>query len=466
MVEPCLMYASQQRNAVNTNPAPDGPTILIVDDSPSSVLVMKECLEEAGFQTCYAYNGEAALTRARDIMPALILLDVLMPGIDGFETCTRLKADSALKHIPVIFMTALADEDSKMHAFKVGGVDYVSKPLLLGELLARVRAHIALYTLQQRMAEQNAALQREVAVREAAEKALREHRDQLERDVAERTADLVRHSDALEETLLRLRAAQDQIIQSETMASLGRMVTGIAHEVNTPLGIALTAAQYLGDQIRQMSGKMRDNQLQRSKLEQFFELGAELAQSLTVNCQRAADLMGRLKSGATDRASAQRREFDLGGYVGEVLASLAPHLQQAGIDAVLEAEEGIRMDSFPGPLAQILTNLVSNAEDHAFGGQGGRIAIHVRALGDGLAELAFADNGAGIAPENLPRVFDPFFTTRRGAGNSGLGMHIMQNLATMVLGGNISLDSQPGAGTTVRLMFPQVAPQEQGKPAA
>ena len=435
--------------------------ILVVDDSPSSVLVMKEYLEDAGYRTCHAYNGEAALEQARQARPALILMDVLMPGINGFDTCARLKADDALKDIPVMFMTALADENSKMHAFSVGGVDYVSKPPLLGELLARVRTHIALHTLQQNLARKNAALQREVAVREAAEQALREHRDQLERDVAERTADVVSHSHALEVSLARLRLAQEQVIKSETMASLGRVVAGIAHEVNTPLGVALSAASHLNDQIRLVAAKMRDNQLQRSKLEQFFALSQELAQALMINCQRAADLMGRLKSGATDRASGQRREFDLGAYVREVVASLQPQLKLACIDAEIDAADGIRMDSFPGPLAQILSNLVSNAQDHAFGGQdglGGKVHIAVRELGDEHAEIVFSDNGAGIAPEHLPRILDPFFTTRRSAGNSGLGMHIMQSLVTVVLGGGLSVDSVQGQGTTVRLTFPRVAP--------
>ncbi|GAB2864546.1 hypothetical protein GCM10027277_36660 [Pseudoduganella ginsengisoli] len=440
-------------------PVSGGPVILIVDDSPSSVLVMKEYLEDAGYQTCHAYNGEAALIQAREVLPALVLMDVVMPGINGFETCARMKTDDVLKDIPVIFMTSLADESSKMHAFNVGGIDYVSKPPLLGELLARVRTHIALYTLQRSMAEQNAALQREVAVREAAEQALREHRDQLERDVAERTADVVSHSQALEETLARLRTMQEQVIKSETMASLGRVVAGIAHEVNTPLGVALSAASHLNDQMRTVAAKMRDNQLQRSKLEQFFEVGMELSQSLLVNCQRAADLMGRLKAGATDRASGQRREFNLGGYVREVMASLQPQLKQAGIEAVIDADDGIAMDSFPGPLAQILTNLVSNAQDHAFGGKGGRVQITVRPLGGSHVDMVFSDNGAGIAPNDLPRVLDPFFTTRRSAGNSGLGMHIIQSLVTLVLGGGIKVDSAQGQGTTVRLTFPRVAPE-------
>lgn len=432
--------------------------ILVVDDSPSSVLVMKEYLEDAGYRTCHAYNGEAALEQARQAMPALILMDVLMPGINGFDTCARLKADERLKDIPVMFMTALADESSKMRAFSVGGVDYVSKPPLPGELLARVRTHIALYTLRRHLAQQNAALQREVAVREAAEQALREHRDQLERDVAERTADVVSHSHALEDSLARLRLAQEQVIKAETMASLGRVVAGIAHEVNTPLGVALSAASHLHDQVRLVAAKMRDNQLQRSKLEQFFELSQELSQALMSNCQRAADLMGRLKSGATDRASGQRREFDLGAYVREVVASLRPQLTLAHIDAAIDAADGIRMDSFPGPLAQILSNLVSNAQDHAFGGLGGKVHIVVRELGDDHAEIVFSDDGAGIAPENLPRILDPFFTTRRGAGNSGLGMHIMQSLVTVALGGGLAVDSVQGQGTTVRLTFPRVAP--------
>lgn len=442
-------------------PEPEAPLVFVVDDSPSSVLAMKEALGCAGYRTCHAYSGVAALELVRQAMPALILMDVVMPGIDGFETCTCLKADDALKDIPVIFMTSLADERSKMHAFSVGGVDYVSKPPLLGELLARVRTHIALYTLQRDLAQQNAALQREVTVREAAEQALREHRDQLERDVAARTADVVSRSHALEDTLARLRLAQEQVIKSETMASLGRVVAGIAHEVNTPLGVALSAASHLNDQVRQVAAKMRDNQLQRSKLEQFFDTSQELSHALIVNCQRAADLMGRLKSGAADRASGQRREFDLGDYVREVVASLQPQLKTANIDATVDAPDSIPMDSFPGPLAQILSNLVSNAQDHAFGaddGQGGKVHIAVRELDDKHAEIVFSDDGAGIAPEHMPRILDPFFTTRRSAGNSGLGMHIIQSLVSVALGGDLAVDSVLGRGTTVRLTFPRVAP--------
>ncbi len=260
------------------------------------------------------------------------------------------------------------------------------------------------------------------------------------------------------ETLDELRRTQSHLLQSEKMASLGALVAGVAHEVNTPVGIVLGTASHFADLTARFKDQMIQGRMRRSDLDGFVEQAAEAARLLSLNATRAADLIQSFKQVSVDQTSNQRRIFPLGRYIDEVLTSLTPAIRKTQITVAVACAETIECDTYPGALSQILTNLVMNSLNHAFD-EGGTGTIRVTAEvepGDWV-RLVYTDNGRGIAEADAPRVFDPFFTTKRGMGGSGLGLHITYNLVHGVLGGEITLTTAPGAGVSFLIRFPRCA---------
>lgn len=265
--------------------------------------------------------------------------------------------------------------------------------------------------------------------------------------------------DALDKALCELREAQARLVQQEKMAALGQLVAGIAHEVNTPVGIALSAASNLRDSIDRADAAFRAGKLKRSALEELFADGREGAVLIERNAKRASQLISSFKEVAVDQTSDQRRQVQLGRYLEEVVTSLTPRLRRAGHVVRVEAAEALILDTYPGALAQIVTNLVVNAVDHGFApGEKGAILIEAVPAGAAGVRLTVTDTGRGVAPDIRARIFDPFFTTRRSQGNTGLGLHLVYNLATRRLGGGISVESPAEGGTRFVVTFPQVAP--------
>lgn len=270
-----------------------------------------------------------------------------------------------------------------------------------------------------------------------------EQRDQLAAQVVE-----------LEEAQRRLIETQDSLVQAEKMASLGGLVAGVAHELNTPMGIALTAGTHLRDSVEALDGAVAEGKLTRSRLSDFQETLRDSTALILSNITRAAGLVQSFKQVAVDQASAERRLFPLGPYIDEVLHSLAPRLRNEPHDVVVDCDPALVMDSYPGALSQVLTNLLLNALIHAFpSGRPGLISIRARSVDDQI-ELIFADNGQGVSPAHIDRLFDPFFTTNRAQGGSGLGLHIVYNLVTQSLGGSVRVRSTPGEGTCFTLLLP------------
>lgn len=269
--------------------------------------------------------------------------------------------------------------------------------------------------------------------------------------------------DRAEAALDQLRHAQQSLIQAEKMASLGGLVAGVAHEINTPIGIGLTGASTLAAETDKLRGLYASQAMTEEAFQDYLEVAGETARLLLTNMNRAAELIQSFKQVAVDQTSAERRSFDLANYIDEVLHSLLPTLKKTHHTLEVECPAGIELDSYPGILSQVLTNLVMNALIHAYDeNQGGTLTIAVRTLADDKVELSFSDDGKGIPPENLTRIFDPFFTTRRAKGGSGLGLHVVFNVVTSSLSGQVAVTSEVGRGTTFILTFPRVAP----KPAA
>jgi signal transduction histidine kinase len=274
-------------------------------------------------------------------------------------------------------------------------------------------------------------------------------------EIARRESALRRAKDQADVALVELRRTQDNLVRAEKLASLGQLVAGVAHEINTPLGIALTTGTIMSDEARSFRTGLAAGTLSRSRLNHFVDRVEEGATLLCTNLTRAADLVQGFKQVAVDRVSDESRTVELGTWLDDLLASLRPMLRKGGHTVERICPAGLVIDTNPGVLAQILTNLIANAVVHGFrAGQAGRITVDVSDREGGLVRMAVRDDGQGIPPEHLDRIFDPFFTTARSAGSTGLGMHIVHNLVTAKLGGRIALTSEPGRGTTVQVDFP------------
>jgi signal transduction histidine kinase len=273
-----------------------------------------------------------------------------------------------------------------------------------------------------------------------------------------KTEDELRTSkEKAESALFELNAAQQNLIDAERLAALGGLVAGVAHEVNNPIGISLTVASSFARRAEMFEAELRsDTQLRRSQLEEFVRTSRDAAQQLVANLHRAGELIHSFKQVAVDRSRAERRQFSLSEATDQIIASLRPILKKAPITLSIEVPEGLMIDSYPGAYGQILTNLFLNAANHGFAdGRSGAITISARPRGNDDVEIIFADNGAGMTPDVQRQAFDPFFTTRRNEGGTGLGLHIVYNLVTQQLGGRMMLDSRLGQGTTFRIIMPR-----------
>jgi PAS domain S-box-containing protein len=267
--------------------------------------------------------------------------------------------------------------------------------------------------------------------------------------------------DAAEAALRNLRETQNSLIEAEKLAALGRLVAGVAHEVNNPVGISLTVASSLERKIAMFAEEVARGELRRSSLNEFVESNRDAASQLVANLNRAAELIQSFKQVAADRNYSDHRIFDLADLTEQVVMSLKPGLRKQNLALSVDCEPNLTMNSFPGPYGQVLTNLFFNSVAHAFpSGGGGAVKIEVKASGEDNVEILFTDDGCGMSPDVRRRAFDPFFTTRRDQGGTGLGLHIVYSIVTNRLGGRINLHSEPGEGTRIQIILPRVAPIE------
>lgn len=280
--------------------------------------------------------------------------------------------------------------------------------------------------------------------------------DVTERERNHRMLEEAKHS--AEQALERQHKMQDELVRSEKMAALGGLVAGVAHEINTPVGITLSAATHLEAETRKTDVLYQAGELTEDDLADYFATVRQAVQLMTLNSQRASDLIQSFKQVAVDQTGDQQRKFNLAGYIDEVLLSLRPQLKKTHVAVHVECPPELFIDGFPGALSQVLTNLIVNSLTHAFSAeQAGHISITVRTAdtqGEWI-ELVYKDDGKGIPPELHEKVFEPFYTTRRGSGGSGLGLHIVFNIVHNTLKGTISLESAVGKGASFALRFPR-----------
>jgi len=270
------------------------------------------------------------------------------------------------------------------------------------------------------------------------------------RDITARKQEQYRLQGALEQ----LQNTQEDLVQAEKMASLGSLVAGVAHEINTPIGVSVTAVSHLKDQAEKMAKVFADGQLSKSDLDRFVKATVDTTAIIQTNLDRASDLIRSFKQVAVDQASDQKRQINILDYIEEILASLKPALRRCQHKVTVQGDRDLVVDTHPGALAQVITNLVMNSLTHAYDDdEVGHIQIIVEKHEKSFS-LLYADDGKGMDEEVSRRVFDPFFTTNRGGGGSGLGMHILFNQVKQTLGGTIELHSIVGKGTAFEINIP------------
>ena len=283
---------------------------------------------------------------------------------------------------------------------------------------------------------------------------LSQYKDHLEEIIATRTSELTHANVELNRTLEVLQTTQAELVEREKFASLGTIVAGVAHEVNTPIGVGVTAASALKQATVRMQKKVEAGQLKKSDLMSYVELATRSADILEANLGRAAELVRSFKQVAVDQSSEAIRVVELGQYIRDVMTSLRPELRKAGHAVTVDAPHPVELETTPSAIWQIVSNLVMNSILHAFEpGQHGHLSIAVTRAED-AAIVIYRDDGRGMSPDVRRRIFEPFFTTKRGQGGSGLGLSIVYNLVTKTLGGTILCTSAPDVGTEFMLTIP------------
>jgi signal transduction histidine kinase len=428
--------------------------ILIVDDNPTDIKVLFDCLKSEGHRVFIAQSGESALEKLAVMTPDLILLDVMMPGIDGFETCRRLKTTSSIQNIPVIFMTALSETEHKVKGFALGAVDYITKPFQQEEVLARVNVHLQLCNLNQELRNMN---------------------EELEKRVAQRTA-------RLSYTLEQIQKIQIQLIQSEKMSALGNLVAGVAHEINNPIsfvaGNISPAKEYLQDLFKLISlyqqeypqpSAVIEKTIKSIDLEYLKEDFAKLLKSMEIGVERIYNISNSLRN--FSRADTEQKQpFNIHEGLDSTLLILQHRLKanehRPEIQVVKNYGKLPLVECFPSPINQVFMNILANAidalEETNLGRSFAEIESHPNSIhittnisqDEQYALITIKDNGTGIPEKIKKQIFDYLYTTKVSGKGTGLGLAISYKIVVEEHQGKIAVNSQPGEWTEFIITIP------------
>lgn len=426
----------EKRNATNLNH--EKPVILVIDDDANNLAVVRDCLTGYNYAVLVAEDGESAVSRADYALPDLILLDIMMPGIDGYETCRRLKLQGSTRDIPVIFMSALAETGHKVRGLEAGAVDYVTKPFQQDELLARVGVHLSIRDLNQRLQEAN---------------------EQLEARVEARTMDLAIANRELKEEIAERRAVQEQLRQSQKMEAIGTLASGVAHDFNN----ILTAIIGFGSILKiKLVGE--------AKLSQY-------AGNILIAAGKAAKLTHSLLA-FSRKQNIETRPEEINAIV-RTIDEILHHVIGEDIELRCSfAPENLVIMGDSGQIEQVLMNLAVNASDAM--PTGGVLSItteRVELSGEQpetslkagpYARITVSDTGCGISEDIRQQIFEPFFTTKEVGKGTGLGLSIVYGIIRQH-GGVVTVQSEPGNGTSIQVDLPLAAsgcPLRESEPVA
>jgi signal transduction histidine kinase len=449
----------------------ENSVILIVDDTPTNLEVLSEGLTDAGFEVAVATSGERAIRQAEYEPPDLILLDVMMPGIDGFETCRRLKENPATKDITVIFMTALTDTVDKVKGLSLGAVDYITKPFQHAEVLARIQIHVKLRNLSVSLEEQNIRLKEEITERTAAETELMKLTTELEQRVTKRTEELT-------QSLHELQQSQIRLVQAEKLSTLGQLVAGIAHEINNPVnfihGNIHHASQYTQDlleilQLYQIhfphATTEIQNKIKKIDLEFLSEDLPKVLSSMQIGTERIREIVQSLRS-FSRYDEAEIKVVDIHEGIDSTLTILEHRLKAKTEHPVIQIlkEYGNlpQVECCAGKMNQVFMNVLSNAidaleeaiDDRVDSTIAPKIWIRTEILGRDRIKIRIADNGLGIPNHIKHRLFDPFFTTKPAGKGTGLGMSISHQIVIEQHSGSLRCISSSGKGAEFVIEIP------------
>ena len=417
--------------------------VLVVDDVPANLEVIIETLASESYDVAVAISGERALKRLQTYRPDLILLDVQMPGIDGFETCQQIKSDPQLAAIPIIFITALSDAESIVKGFSLGAVDYVNKPFRESELLARVKTHLQLQQMKQ----------------------------QLEQQVAERTQ-------SLEAAMDKLKSSQIQLVQQEKMSALGNLVSGVAHEINNPIGFVQGNVKELQRNLNDVFGHLSLYQQETAAegieahaedidLDFLLEDIPKMLDSMTVGCDRIRDISTSLRTFSREDQDTQT-SFDLHEGIDSTLLILKHRLKsndgRPAIEIIKHYGELPQVQCFPGQLNQVFMNILANAIDALEECSQGKSKDELKAapnqitiktaIVDKQVYIHIRDNGGGMPDAVKQRIFDHLYTTKEVGRGTGLGLAIAHQIIVEKHGGRLTVQSELGQGTEFCIQLP------------
>ena len=396
-----------------------GAKILIVDDKKENLELLTEILEAQGYDIAFAQDGLKALEIATLFLPDLILLDVMMPGINGFETCQRMKLITDLRDIPIIFVTAKADISDIVEGFKLGAIDYVTKPIRHEEIVVRVATHIKL-------------------------RRLFTIRDDLIGQLRDKNIELK-----------ELATAKDKKLEEiEKMSHLGELVGELTHELGTPLGIINTAVTTVIEKSSELENDVKQLKLSKSALEKYLLLSRESFDISLSNVRYANQLVTSFKEIVVGEFSEAKIKFELKHFLEDIFFLMMPKIKRSPHNIEINSPSNIILDTQGGALSQVLINLINNALNHAFSDEvRGIIHINVSIKLDTVI-IKVSDNGKGINAENQDKIFDKYFSTRMGEGGSGLGLFITQKLVEQKLHGEIKYECNKPQGACFYIYLP------------